>query len=56
MLHSITICLVIEVLGGSAGGLYKRFAAPAALPLPDLAINSIGQVKNHNAIVAFLPK
>jgi hypothetical protein len=25
-------------LGGSVGGLYKRFAAPAALPVPNLRI------------------
>jgi len=29
------MCMVIEVLGGSVGGFYKRFATPAARPLPD---------------------
>jgi len=33
--HSIMMCMIIEVLGGSVGGFYKRFAAPAAIPLPD---------------------
>jgi hypothetical protein len=28
--HTITIRMVIEVLGGSVGGFYKRFATPAA--------------------------
>ena len=26
------------MLGGSVGGFYKRFAAPAALPLPDFRV------------------
>jgi len=35
--------MIIEVLGGSAGGLHKRFAAPAA-PLPDFCA-FIGQIE-----------
>jgi len=38
------------VLGGSAGGLYKRFRPPPArpqrLPLPNIATNSVSQVYN----------
>jgi len=41
---------------GCIGGFFQFFGTPQRLPLPDLAINSIGQVENHNAIVAFLPK
>jgi len=36
--------MIIEVLGGSAGGLHKRFAAPAARPLPDFC-TFIGQIE-----------
>jgi len=41
--RTISICMIIEVLGGSVGGFYKRFAAPTARPLPDFRI-SAGQV------------
>jgi hypothetical protein len=30
--HTITIRIVIEVLGGSVGGFYKRFHRPRRLP------------------------
>jgi len=50
--RTITMCIVIEVLGGSVGGLYKRFRPPPARPQRPLRLNNADKAAdvNHESV------